>query len=507
MTFERASGILMHITSLPGKYGIGCFGKDAEHFVDYIKSMGFSYWQVLPFGPTDMYNSPYKSFSAFAGNPLFIDLENLHHRGLLTKDELTGMEVSDPYRVDFSFVNKHKIQVLKKAYARLDEVTHQKIDDFVNHNKDWLPDYALYMAVKEQNDQQDWYRWDDEDLKLHRADALSAKGKELEDDVHFQEFLQYEFFTQWQCLKSYANNRGIKLIGDIPIYVSLESADVWSNRDIFDLDEEGRPNHVAGVPPDYFCADGQLWGNPLYRWDDLKKSGYKWWGQRLRYATTNFDAIRIDHFRGFSAYWAVDRDAETAREGQWVEGPGMDFFDAMEPFLSHGEATIIAEDLGVQDENLTQLMADTGYPGMRVFQFAFIEEGDNTHFPHNYTENSVAYTGTHDNNTLLGYLWELLPHEREYALEYVNFDADHESWSDGGPKSRSCQAFVRALMQSAASLAIIPIQDILGFGGDTKMNRPGVADGNWAFRVTNEALDKTDKTFYERMNIIYKRYR
>ncbi|MEG0378766.1 MAG: 4-alpha-glucanotransferase, partial [Eubacterium sp.] len=320
-----------------------------------------------------------------------------------------------------------------------------------------------------------------------------------------QEFLQYFFFTQWQDLKKYANNLGIEIIGDMPIYVSLESADVWSHSSSFDLDEDGHPLHVAGVPPDYFCNDGQLWGNPLYNWEVMRNKDYKWWINRIGHSLELYNAVRIDHFRAFSAYWAVNANAVTAREGCWVKGPGMDFFNAIFTAFSFKSPQIIAEDLGVMDDGVIGLLKETGLPGMRVLQFAFIEEEDNIHLPHNYEKNCIAYTGTHDNNTLLGYLWELSPHLRDYALKYVNYKGNEEDWQVGGSKSESCRAFVRALWQSAANVVIVPIQDLCGFGGDTKMNSPGIADGNWAFRITAEALSQIDTNFIKEMNLLYKR--
>lgn len=506
MSDNRASGILMHISSLPGDYGIGSFGRAARDFVDFIKSAGCSYWQVLPFGPIDDYNSPYKSFSAFAGNPFFIDLDRLAHFGLLTAEELDSVRVAEPHTVAFDFIRRTRIDLLWKAYDRLDEAFHQMIRDFALEHEDWLPDYALYMTLKNHFGGADWYDWEDEALKLHEAEAVAKARQEYAKEIDFQEFLQFEFFAQWQYLKTYANDRGVKIIGDMPIYVSLESADVWACRELFDLDEEGRPQAVAGVPPDYFSTDGQLWGNPLYRWDYLKETGYHWWTLRLKHALTLFDSVRIDHFRGFSAYWSIPADAETAREGQWLAGPGMDFFKAMEPIIAHSEGEIIAEDLGVQDEELCGLLAETGFPGMRVFQFAFIEEGNNPHFPHNYPDNVVAYTGTHDNNTLLGYLWELLPHQRDYALRYVDFDLAAD-WSVGGAAFPCGHKIIRALFMSAASLVILPIQDVLGYGSDAKMNAPGQPFGNWTFRITSGALKELDNRWLQQLNILYKRFR
>ncbi|MDO4288686.1 MAG: 4-alpha-glucanotransferase [Eubacterium sp.] len=503
MHFKRSSGILAHITSLPGPYGIGSFGQEAKDFVDLLSAMGMSYWQLLPLGTTDAFNSPYKSFSAFAGNPLFIDLDLLAGEGLLEPQELDAVRVADPYQTDYQFLNETRLPLLKRAFLRADNTLRQQINHFAEAQRRWLPDYALYMTLREVYDNTDWYDWPDEDLKYHRTEALASARAQYADSVDFQIFLQYLFYTQWQRLKDYAGASGIKIIGDMPIYLSLESADVWANRRFFDLDDKGNPKNVAGVPPDYFSLDGQLWGNPLYRWDVLKKEGYSWWIDRISHALTLYDAVRIDHFRGLSAYWAVPAEAKTAREGTWVPGPGRDLFDQVFKTFGDKRPNIIAEDLGIIDDGVLDLLEYTGFPGMRVLQFGFIDDSDNLHLPHNYPQNCLAYTGTHDNNTLLGYLWELLPHQRDHALAYVNFTGG--DWKNGGPESASCRAFIRALWQSPAAVAIIPLQDLCGFGSDTKMNSPGSAQGNWQFRITKDALDHIDRQWMRELNKTYYR--
>lgn len=496
---KRASGVLMHVSSLPGDFGIGCFGKEARAFIDKLSDAGCRYWQVLPFTPTDEYNSPYASISAFAGNRNFIDLEQLFEDGLLTEDELRSQMYANPYSAAFDFLELRRIPVLYRAFTRADEALLDRVRAFAEDNSHWLPDYALYIILKEANLGMEWYDWEDEGLRLHTESAVSAAMEEHAETVLFMEFMQYIFFEQWKKLKAYANSRGIEIIGDLPIYVALNSADVWANRNQFDLDEDGKPKNVAGVPPDYFSELGQKWGNPLYNWQTMKADGYRWWMDRLRASFELFDAVRIDHFRAFSAYWAVPAEAETAKEGKWIDGPKTDFFDTLNRNFENPK--IIAEDLGIVDDGVIELLEHTGLPGMRVMQFGFIENADNMHLPHNYPKNSVAYTGTHDNNTLLGWLWEALPNEREHALEYCGFPGG--DWAVGGSASESCRCMIRALWQSAANTVIVPIQDLCGFGKDTKMNVPGVPNGNWAFRVTRDQLNGIDFEWLKKLNRVY----
>lgn len=504
--FPRSSGVLLHVSSLPGDFGIGTFGKEARAFVDQLSEMGCTWWQVLPFGPIDAFNSPYKSLSAFAGNIYFIDPQGLGEAGLLTAAEVEGAKINhNPYSVDYTTIKATRLSLFRLAYTRLTEERKENIANFVQANDHWLTDYALCQAIQKEQSGRPWTQWTDDFLKRRDPKALDAATKRLEDEIHFQYFLQYIFSTQWQSIKEYAGTKGIQIMGDMPIYVDIESADVWVHPQLFEIDAEGHPISVAGVPPDYFCEDGQLWGNPLYHWPNMEKTGYAWWIQRLKHTLTLFDAVRIDHFRAFSAYWAVPGDAPTAREGKWLPGPGMKLFDAFTDAIDFSTPRIIAEDLGVMDEGVISLLADSGLPGMGVLQFGFIEDGDNQHLPHNYSKKTVAYTGTHDNNTLLGWLWELLPCQRENALAYVGYTGQGDDWQVGGPKSPSCRAFIRALWQSGASIAIVPIQDLCGFGGDTKMNKPGQADGNWAFRVAPEALKSIDVSFIKALNQLYKR--
>ena len=498
--YKRSSGVLMHVSSLPGEYGIGTFGKKALEFIDFLKESGVTYWQVLPFGPTDSYNSPYASLSAFAGNVNFIDPEVLYEEGLLTLEEITAEKYANPYTAAFEFLERRKIPLLYKAYNRIDENLKAKVKEFAKENEAWLKDYALYTVLKEANLSKDWYDWEDEDLKLHKEDAVKEALIKYEDTIEFIEFTQYIFFSQWKKIKSYANENGVKIFGDLPMYVSLSSSDVWSNIEIFDLTEDGKPNCVAGVPPDYFSAEGQKWGNPLYNWIEMKKDGYSWWIKRLEASFNLYDVVRIDHFRAFSAYWAVPVDAPTAVTGKWIDGPKMDFFSKVIDIF--GGDKIIAEDLGIIDEGVTDLIDKTGFPCMRVMQFGF-DFTDNMHLPHNHPRNSVAYTGTHDNNTALGYLWEATPEERSYVLDYCNFPGG--DWAVGGFYNTSVKAMIKTLWSSPANIAIVPIQDLCGFGKDTKMNVPGVPNGNWAFRISDEQLKGIDKNFIKNLNKTYHR--
>ncbi len=499
--FKRSSGVLMHISSLPGEYGIGTFGKSAYDFIDFLKNSGCKYWQVLPFGPTDIYNSPYASISAFAGNINFIDPVILFENGLLTQTELNEQKYASPYSAAFEFLKLNKTELLKKAYARIDDETKAKVEEFSNENSEWLNDFALYTAIKEASGCLEWYEWQDEGLAMHEDAQIKVASEKYCKQIDFIKYTQYEFFRQWKKVKEYAVKSGIEIIGDLPMYVSLESSDVWANREFFDLDSKGKPNAVAGVPPDYFCEDGQRWGNPLYNWDKMKKDGYSWWLKRLSASFELFDVVRIDHFRAFSAYWAIPADAPTARKGEWLPGPAMNFFDKV--IDKFGEGRIIAEDLGVMDDGVINLIRDTGFPCMRVVQFGFSERGDNMHLPHNHPINCVAYTGTHDNNTVLGWLWEATPEERAHALDYCSFSGD--DWARGGYDSASVLSMIKALWASPATIAIVPIQDLCGFGKDTKMNVPGVANGNWAFRLSREQFDALDSAKLKHLNTTYYR--
>jgi len=487
----------MHISSLPGAFGIGTLGKAALSFIDFLSDCGFGAWQVLPCGPCDDYNSPYSGKSAFAGNIYFIDPEILYEKALLSLEDMEDCKASDKYVTDYGFLRSTREKVFRRAIPRITDEMKKEISDFAEKNK-WVEDYSLYCALKEKNDLLPWYEWD-EDIRLRKKSALEKAKAELSEDIFFHKFMQYEFFSEWKKLKEYADSKGISIIGDMPIYLSHDSSDVWANPHLFSLDEDMHIKRCAGVPPDYFCADGQKWGNPLYDWDALRKEDYSLWTERLGFALEMYDTVRIDHFRAFSAYWSIPAD-EKATEGRWEKGPGIGFFNRLSEI--YPDASIIAEDLGDIDDDVRKLVKETGFPGMGVMQFAFITDSDTPHLPHNYTDKTVGYTGTHDNNTLLGWLWESSEESRRYALSYCDFDGD---WGEGGPYSRSVRSVIRTLWRSGAVLTIVPVQDLCGFGGDTCMNHPGVAEGNWCFRITDEALSSIDKEFYKELNRLYKR--
>ena len=498
-TYRRA-GVLMHITSLPGKYGIGVMGEDARKFIDQLCEMNFRYWQVLPLNPTDASGSPYCSYSAFAGNIALIDPDSLLEKGFVTKDDVRECEYSGSiYCTDYDFAYKTRMALLKKAFNNIDCDSAALIRIFREQNK-WAEDYAYFMALRDFYNQKPWWQWDEKHARYE--EALKCKG-DFEEAVAFYVFTQYIFFTQWRSLKEYANSRNVFILGDMPIYVSRDSADVWSDISLFEINEKSlAPTHVAGVPPDYFSEDGQLWGNPLYNWKKMKDTGYEWWIHRLECSLKLYDKVRIDHFRAFASYWSVPADSKTAKTGEWLEGPGMSLFDAVKEKLP--EADIIAEDLGTFGEDVIKLLDDTNFPGMRVIQFGFDPMGDSTHLPHNYPKNSVAYVGTHDNNTILGWLWDANPDERAYALRYCCFGGNN--WGDGGPYSGSCRAVIETVWKSASDTAIIAVQDMCGYGKDARMNIPGTAEKNWAFRISHDGLNSIDKAYYREINHIYRRY-
>lgn len=476
---KRQSGILMHISSLYGDYSIGNFGKSAYEFIDFIRKAGFSVWQVLPFTVTDEYNSPYKSFSAFGGNPYFIDPETLCENGLISKSDLENSKQATPYACEFERLGKERLTLLRKAYSNIGDKA--EIDKFIDSNPR-LEAFCRFMTLREQNGGKPWQEWECNEISDTETLGL-------------WKFIQYEFFRQWYAVKEYANANGISIIGDIPIYVSDDSCDVWENRRLFQVDEKGYPSRVAGVPPDYFAEDGQLWGNPLYDWDELKKDGYGWWKERIDHALKMFDGVRIDHFRAVEAYWSVDAKEKTARNGKWVKGPGIELVNAIKE--GHEDKLIIAEDLGDITDEVRALVEESGFPGMRVFQFGFLDDGDSIHMPHNYVRNSVAYSGTHDNNTLFGFLWESSDDVRRRALDYCGFA--------GGDWGGATPLLLRTVFSSVSDLAIIPVQDFLMYGSDTRINTPGVASGNWSYRVAKEQLENADIGFFKSLNRIYRR--
>lgn len=493
----RSSGVLLHISSLPGEYGIGSFGKEAVAFAQLLHDTGFTYWQTLPFTTVDQYNSPYTSLSAFAGNMMFIDLPTLYEKGLLTKEELDANRYPTPYQADFKWLRETRDSVLRQAFSRMDAKEKKDVLAFVQENASWLPDYALYVSIRARNEEKCWIDWEDESLKMHEPEAVEKAQKELADEILYQEFVQYQFFSQWKAVKKEINGLGIKIIGDMPFYVAQDSSDVWGTREMFDLEPTGKARRVAGCPPDYFSADGQLWGQPIYNWEHMKKTGYSWWLKRLSASLDIYDLVRIDHFRAFSSYWSIPGDAKTAKNGEWIKGSGMDFFKEVKKTFGE-DAPIIAEDLGTIDDDVIKLKEDAGLPGMRVMQFAFIDHYDNLHLPHNIPKNALAYTGTHDNDTLLGWLYSTSPENRAQALRYCGYDGN--DWGEGGYKAPAVRAMIRALWASPAMLAIAPIQDLCGFGTDCKMNQPGIPEGNWAFRVTNDSLGQLDRDWLLSLN-------
>ncbi len=477
---ERKSGVLMHVSSLWGDYSCGSFGKAAREFVDFLCEGGFSYWQVLPFGLVDECNSPYKSYSTFGGNPYFIDLEQLHLQGLITSEELQGARQNTPYSCEFGSLRQERVPLLIKASFRVTESLRHSINEFIDSNSH-LADFCIFMALKSANNQAEWTEWTVTDYSA---------------EVEFGwRFIQYCFFTQWAQVKEYANSKGIRIIGDIPIYVSFDSSDVYFNRSLFLMDDNNHLTDVAGVPPDYFAEDGQLWGNPLYNWQALEQTDFKWWKDRIACALQLFDGVRIDHFRAFESFWAVDGKAKTAREGKWVKGPGMKLINALKSVA--GDKLIIAEDLGDITKEVIELVEESGFPGMRVFQFGFLG-GETPHKPHNYINNCIAYSGTHDNNTLLGYLWETPMDVKHNIMRYCACDPDR--WNEDG-----CRAIIRTIMGSNAGLCIFPVQDLLGYGNDTRLNVPGRAEGNWMYRITKEQLNYIDTAEYKYYNSIYGR--
>lgn len=496
--FNRSSGVLAHISSIPGRYGIGTFGKEARQFAAFLRSMDLRSWQILPLCPTDDFNSPYAGCSAFAGNPYFIDPEILFEENLLSKEELDCCVAPQPYSVDFKFLKETRLDVFKKAFNRFKQNNMPLLETFLKENPH-LDNYALFTALKEHHNLAPWWEWPEGEKRRDKK-VLDEMRKKLSDSYFFYLFLQYEFHSQYSALKRDVNDLGVSIIGDMPIYLAHDSSDVWANPNLFSVDEKTCAlRSCAGVPPDYFCADGQMWGNPLYDWDEMKKDGYKWWIERAGYAFSLYDAVRIDHFRAFSAYWSIPY-GEKATKGKWIKGPGMDFFNALKEKFP--QAPIIAEDLGDIDDDVRNLVKETQFPGMGVMQFAFLSDGDNTHMPYNYSDKTVAYTGTHDNNTILGWLWEADDASRRRICDYCGFEGD---WGIGGADAPCIKSIIRTLFASSAIIAIVPIQDLVGFGADTRMNTPGKADGNWAFRITAESLSSVNTEFFKSISNRYYR--
>lgn len=491
----RRNGMLLPIASLPSPYGIGGFSKEAYEFIDLLEETGQKLWQILPLGPTSYGDSPYQSFSTFAGNPYFIDLDTLAEKGWLTKEacEASDYGENESY-IDYGRIYNSRFVLLKQAFLNSDILSDEKFTEFCKANQHWLPDYALYMALKNQNDGKSWIEWEEE-IRLRKPEAVECYKKELEEECNFYEFLQYEFHEQWTKVKEYAHKKGIQIVGDVPIYVAFDSADTWANPELFQLDEKNLPLGVAGCPPDAFSATGQLWGNPLYNWAYHKKTGYDWWLKRIAYCFDLYDIVRIDHFRGFDEYYSIPYGDETAVNGHWEKGPGMDLFDTVKEKL--GELDIIAEDLGFLTESVFQLLKDSGYPGMKVLQFAFDPSEDSDYLTYKYQRNCVVYTGTHDNDTTAGWFEKLSDGDREVALRYMN--------SFYTPKEEQHWDLIALAMRSTADTCIIPVQDFLGLGSEARINMPSTLGDNWKWRMTKGAFSEELKEKIRRMTKLYGR--
>ena len=486
MDYDKYAGILAHPTSFPGDYGIGDLGKGAYAFVDFLEKSGLNLWQVLPLGHTGFGDSPYQPFSSFAGQPLIIGIDQLREMGLLWDEDFREMPQWDPQKVEYGKVIEFKTGLLKKAFERfrdpevMDDCSGNEefIDAFdeFKKNNDWLDDYALFMAAKDHFEGMPWYMWEDS-IKKPTDKQKKEWIKKLEDSVEYYRFIQFLFHKQWYELKSYANEKGIKIVGDIPIFVAWDSVDVWANKKLFDLDSKGYPKTVAGVPPDYFSATGQLWGNPLYKWSEHTKTGYEWWISRLRHQLKLADFVRLDHFRGFDKYWAVPFGEETAVNGKWMKAPGINFFTHLEATLGY-HMPIIAEDLGQIDQSVIDLRDKFGLPGMKILQFGFENPDENSFLPHNFVRNCVCYTGTHDNDTTLGWYQKCYEQSRDKLRRYYN--------TDGGDV---CWTLIRACFSSVANMALVPMQDVLCLDSWARLNTPGVGEGNWAWRFRYEDMN------------------
>ena len=476
----RTAGILMPISSLPSDYGIGCFSKSAYEFVDWLKEAGQTYWQILPLGPTSYGDSPYQSFSTFAGNPYFIDLDTLVEEGVLDKKDCEKVNWGKkPDEVDYEKIYKGRYPLLRKAYENSDISKNPDYQKFVAENSWWLSDYALFMAVKDRFDGVEWKLWAD-DIKLRWGPAMDYYREELYFDIEFQQYMQFKFYEQWMKLKSYANSKGIQIIGDIPIYVAMDSADAWAHPELFQLDQDNVPLAVAGCPPDGFSATGQLWGNPLYRWDYHRNTGYQWWISRMSYCFRLYDVVRIDHFRGFDEYFSIPYGDKDARGGHWEKGPGIDLFRKIEQAL--GWKQVIAEDLGYMTDSVRHLVYESGFPGMKVLEFAFDSRDSgcaSDYLPHNYPQHCVVYTGTHDNDTVMGWMKTAPKDCVRFAKDYLNLTKE-EGYNWG---------MMRAAWSSVADMAIVPMQDLLGLDSKARINIPSTTGGNWQWRATPEQID------------------
>lgn len=495
MIFPRASGILLHPTSLPGKFGIGDFGAEAYKFVDFLREAKQTYWQILPLGPTGYGDSPYQSFSAFAGNTLLTAPELIVKDGFLTQKDLKKKPSFPVERIDFGAVFDWKTDLLKRAFEKFRQTDDEKIaesfHDFCGYNAFWLEDYALFQSLRLANGQKSWQEWD-ASVKLREPEALEKTRQDLDEEIFRQKFYQFVFFKQWFELKKYANEAGVKIVGDVPIFVALDSSDVWCNASQFKLNEDGSPLVVSGVPPDYFSATGQRWGNPIYDWERMKADDFRWWTARMRFNLQMFDIVRVDHFRGFEACWEIPGADETAENGSWVSAPGNELFHALERNL--GSLPFMAEDLGVITPEVEQLRDSLGFAGMKILLFAFGGDAQNPYLPHQHTKNSVVYTGNHDNDTIVGWFKKAGKPEREFCLKYLASDGREIHWD-----------FIRAAFASVADTAIVPLQDVLGLGNEGRMNLPSTDSGNWNWRCREKDFSKTIAERLKNLTELYAR--
>jgi len=497
MQYKRSAGILLHPTSLPGKFGIGDFGKNVFRFIDFLSDSGQNLWQIFPLGPTGYGDSPYQCFSAFAGNPMLISPELLFEEGLLTNDDLNSYPILDNIKIDYGNVIIAKTKLLKLAFSNfnnLEQSIEEKFTKFCKKNKFWLDDYALFMAVKEFHGGVQWTKWP-KDIAFRTNGSVDAWREKLSEEINYQKFLQFHFNKQWKAVKKYANEKSIKILGDLPIFIAYDSADLWANKNLFTVDSSGNLETVAGVPPDYFSPTGQLWGNPLYRWDEMEKNNFAWWKSRLKKMYELVDIVRIDHFRGFDAFWEIPGGAKTAENGRWVSAPGHKLFNSIKVEL--GDVPILAEDLGVITPSVEKLRDDFGFPGMKILQFAFGVSGDKNFLPHNYVKNCVVYTGSHDNDTTRGF-FEAEKNKGsgifEWAADYLGY------W---GNDIRF--AAIRVAYSSVANFVIIPMQDILNLGTEARMNFPGRPGGNWTWRFTWEQITSELAEQYKHLAQLYER--
>lgn len=494
MTFKRSSGILLHPTSFPGPYGIGDLGPAAYRFIDYLAETGCKLWQVLPLGPTGYGDSPYQCFSAFAGNPYLVSPDFLKNDGLLLEEDFANLPAWPANRVDFGMIFQWKPSLLDTAYRRFeampDTPLRAEFESFCAQNDTWLSDFALFMALKDANGGLAWNEWP-QTLRQRDPKTLAKARQKHADAIRRQQFRQFLFFRQWNALRSYVHSKGIQIIGDIPIFVAMDSSDAWARPDLFYLDENGKPTVVAGVPPDYFSPTGQLWGNPLYRWEAHSKNGYQWWIERIRATLGMVDIVRIDHFRGFAAYWEIPGGAPTAENGRWVPGPGLSLFRAIEESL--GALPIIAEDLGEITPDVVELRDTLGLPGMKIYQFGF-SGPDNPFLPHHYPRHCVVYTGTHDNDTAWGWYRTAPQHEIDFARRYLNISGNDFAWD-----------LIRSAWASVAVFALAPLQDFMNLGSEARMNFPGKVGGFWSWRMPEGSLTDDLKWRIRELNYLYQR--